>query len=167
MYSVIDASSLYGTPFFRRYPSRNRVVTTLSDPPSVMAPVGGGPPRKPLPPPPGTVGLIGVGAGPAPRPRCGPCHSATEKPCHVFSAGGCLVRSKLSSRVCVPASVSIFSVASSCHVIRSRPGCRMIPPTPNALHCRPAALSFSRSHASVARLPSPLIGTLCASPFGG
>src|SRR3954471_25099816 len=67
-YSVIDASSLYGTPFLRRYPARKPVVTTFSEPPSAIAPAGGGPPRRPLPPPPGTVGLNGVGGGAGPRP---------------------------------------------------------------------------------------------------
>ena len=44
-YSVIVAASLYGTPFLRRYPARNPVVTTFSEPPSVSELDGGGPPR--------------------------------------------------------------------------------------------------------------------------
>src|SRR5689334_7343920 len=108
-YSVIDARSLYGTPFLRRYPSRNAVVSTRRDPPSLSAAAGGGPPRSPVPPPPGTVGLNGelVPLGRAARPCGGISHAARENPCHVFSAGGVAARSKRSSRVCVPASVSI------------------------------------------------------------
>ncbi len=47
----------------------------------------------------------------APRPTPGPSHCASENPCQVFSAGGCFARSKFSSRVCVPASNSSFSVS--------------------------------------------------------
>ena len=97
----------------------------------------------------------------------GPSHSAREKPCHVFSAPGCAARSNIRRRVCVPASNSSLSVDGSCQEMRSRPGCRMMPPTPNALHWLPPALSASRSHASAALRPSPLTGMLAASPFGG
>src|SRR5215831_13486562 len=50
-YSVMFAFALYGTPFFRRYPSRKFVVVTNSDPPTGGAPRPR-PPRPPRPPPP-------------------------------------------------------------------------------------------------------------------
>ena len=54
-YSVTVAFSLYGTPFFRRYPARMFVVTTVSDPP----------------------------AGQEHRVRLPRSHCAVESPCHV------------------------------------------------------------------------------------
>src|SRR5205823_14656064 len=87
-----SALALYGTPFFCRYPGRRCVVTTL---------------RSPF-----------IAALAPPRPRRPPAYSqlASESPCQVGSAlGGALP--KCSRRVCVPASVSIFSVLSSAHVM--------------------------------------------------
>src|SRR5688572_31754001 len=115
-YSVMLACSLYGTPFLRRYPSRKLVVTIFRSPPRLICAScrGGGPPRRPPPPPPGSSrasrpppvtrgsGRPSLVAPPLPTP--GPSHVANEKPCSVRSAGACFVRSKLSSRVCVPAS---------------------------------------------------------------
>ena len=109
---MIVALSLYGTPFLRRYPARNPVVTTFNAPPSVNEPDGGGPPRWPRPPPPGAI-------GPVLLPICartgfwlppgGRCHSARENPCHVGSPPGrCAPGANSSSRVCVPASKSIL-----------------------------------------------------------
>src|SRR4029450_7538066 len=94
-------------------------------------------------------------------------HLAADNPRHLGSPslGGCA--SKGRSRVCVPASVSIFRVASSCHEIRSRPGTRMIAGAPYALHCNPAASSFTGSHASTILRASALMGTLAASPLSG
>ena len=60
----------------------------------------------------------------------------------------------------MPASNSMRNVWSSSQSIRRRPGWRMMPPMPKALHCRPAALSAARSQASATRRPLPLIGTL-------
>ena len=72
-----------------------------------------------------------------------------------------------SSRVCVPASVSTFSVRSSCQVMWSRPGSRMTPPTPYARHDSPAASSRAGSQLSATLRPSAFRGTLATSPFGG
>src|SRR4029453_553050 len=59
-YSVSEASSLYGTPFFRRYPARMFVVTPFSTPP------------------------FGDGALPSrPRPGVGNSHRATDVPCQL------------------------------------------------------------------------------------
>src|SRR4029450_13603966 len=94
-------------------------------------------------------------------------HLAAENPCQLgwLSLGGCA--SKCRSRVCVPASVSIFRVASSCHEIRRRPGTRMTAGAPYALHCNPAASSFTGSQASSIFRASALIGTLAASLLSG
>ena len=80
-------------------------------------------------------------------PPGGRCHSARENPCHVGSPAGRLRRdrARAAASACRRRNRSC-SVSSSAHVMCSRPGWRMRPPTPNALHCRPAALSAARSH---------------------
>src|SRR4030095_14590853 len=67
---------------------------------------------------------------------------------------------KRTSRVSMPASVSIFSVASSCHEIRSRPGSRMIAGAAYALHCSPVAWSFAGSQVSPTFFASAFTGML-------
>src|SRR4051794_548243 len=94
------------------------VVTTFK-----LAHVGpaGAPPRAPPPPPP-----------PRPPPNPPPprpvSHVATEYPCVDRSPCRGWVAPKWSSRVCLPASKSNFSVLSSAHVMFSRPGTRRLPP---------------------------------------
>ena len=51
--------------------------------------------------------------------------------------------------------------------MRTRPGCRINPGGPNALHNAPRARSAFRSQASAALRPAALSGTLDVSPFGG
>src|SRR5207253_3607248 len=98
-----------GTPFLRIYPGFIRVVTTLS-----VAP--GGAPRP----------------GPTPKPagnsEVGYSQEPVETPCQslLCPCGG----PKRTRRVCVPASVSIFNVVSSCQVMCSRVGSRMTPTAP-------------------------------------
>src|SRR6185436_16401723 len=70
-------------------------------------------------------------------------------------------------RVCVPASVSTFSVFSSCQEILRRVGIRMIAAAPYALHWLPAASSFAGSHSLITRLAAWLTGTLAESPLSG
>src|SRR5688572_18720243 len=115
------------------------------------------------------------GAAPPPRSRKASnapplrCHSATDVPCSVrdvaapLTGAGAPSFANCSSRVCWPASVSIFSVRSSCQEIFRRVGIRMMPPTPYASQ-RP---SIDGSHASATFRPSPLSGTLVVSPFAG
>src|SRR5439155_181249 len=50
----------------------------------------------------------------------------------------------------MPASVSIRSVFGSFHAMWSRPGMRITPAAPYALHCSPAAVSLSGSHVAAA-----------------
>ena len=57
-------------------------------------------------------------------------------------------------RVCVPASVSIFNVLSSCQVMCSRPGTLIKAGAPYDRHCSPAASSFAGSQASAILLAS-------------
>src|SRR5262245_18823369 len=90
-YSVTFAFSLYGTPFFRRYPARMFVVTTVSDPARGPAPPG-------LPRPPRS-------------------HWAADWPCQVGGPADAAGGPNRNRRVCMPASVSTFSVLSSCHVM--------------------------------------------------
>src|SRR6185503_5473897 len=107
-----------------------------------------------------TVPPAGAGGGGAP-PRAGApasSHTAAEYPCQLGSPPGVPV--KCSRRVCVPASVSIFSVVSSCHEMRSRPGTRMIPAAPYDLHALPAAVSLAGSQASATARAAALRGTL-------
>ena len=66
----------------------------------------------------------------------------------------------------LPASDSITSVESFSHRMRSRPGWRINPGGPNALHRWPPARSAFRSHASATFRPAGF-GTLAVSPFGG
>src|SRR5260370_15125264 len=108
-----------------------RVVTTFSDPPVAALPR--------LPP--------------------ANSHCAIEVPCHVGSPDdGAPV--KYSERVCVPASVSILSTLSLSQVMWTRPGCRMMLPTPYDLHWLPAASSLAGSQASATLRPSGLSGML-------
>src|SRR6266851_626680 len=148
-YSVRIAFALYGTPFLRRYPGRMPVVTTVSDPPST-----GGAPRRP--PPPGSQSAIEL-----------PCHDRGSDPDFGSDPDECGsapeipgARPKWKRRVCVPASVSMRSVVSSCQVMCSRPGTRIIAGAPYERHCSPAASSFAGSHASATRSASALSGTL-------
>jgi len=67
----------------------------------------------------------------------------------------------------VPASVSSFSVASSCQVMCTRSGRRISPAAPYALQARPAASSFAGSQASTSLRDSGVIGMLAASPLSG
>ena len=67
----------------------------------------------------------------------------------------------------MPASVSIFSVLSSAQVMCSRPGTRMIPPAPYALHWLPSASSFAGSHAAPIARAARLSGTPAKSPLAG
>src|SRR5687767_12874886 len=107
-YSVNVVFALYGTPFFRRYPGLRLVVTTFNEP------VSGAWPRRP-----------GITS-----------HCADDVPCHVPAAAGVGIGGGIgvgigadaneNTRVCVPASVSIFSVRSSCQVMCRRPGTRMM-----------------------------------------
>jgi hypothetical protein len=80
-------------------------------------------------------------------------------------AGG--VPPKWNSRVCVPVSVSTFSVVSSCQVMCTRPGNRISPAAPYPLHCSPAASSLAGSHASSTFLDSGVTGMLDESPLSG
>jgi hypothetical protein len=73
---------------------------------------------------------LAVLAGIRRRAFFGVDHCATEYPCSVFLVPGGTVPSKWSTRVCVPASISIWSVLSSAHVMCSRPGTRMLPAAP-------------------------------------
>ena len=72
-----------------------------------------------------------------------------------------------SSRVCVPASVSIFSVLSSAQVMWRRPGIRMMPPAPYALHWLPSASSLAGSQAAPIARAARFSGTPAKSPFAG
>src|SRR5262245_49051004 len=86
-YSVRTALSPYGTPFFRRYPGSMLVVVTLR--------------------------YLAAGAALLARLAS---HTATELPCQVRFAGGAAGFVNWKMRVCVPASVSMRSVLSSCQV---------------------------------------------------
>ena len=120
-YSVITAFWLYGTPLRRSQPPVWLVVVTFSEPQRW--------PGTALPPP------RSRNASKAPPARC---HSATDVPCSDRAPGADETGlgaapgggANRSSRVCWPASVSIFSVLSSCQLMRSRPGMRIRPPTP-------------------------------------
>src|SRR5207245_1333398 len=90
----------------------------------------------------------------APRPRrpLGTSHDATEVPCQdggavadgAPAAAAAAGAPKVSILVCVPAVASTLSVFSSVsQVMCSRPGSRMTPAAPYALHCSPAASSFA------------------------
>jgi hypothetical protein len=59
----------------------------------------------------------------------------------------------------VPASVSSFSVLSSCHVMWMRPGTRMIAAAPYDLHWLPAASSAAGFQAFTIWSASRVIGT--------
>src|SRR5436190_512336 len=61
-----------------------------------------------------------------PCPSTTDSHFASENPCHSAPDGGAAFALKCSSRVCVPLSMSIFRVFSSCHVTCSRTGMRMM-----------------------------------------
>ena len=78
---------------------------------------------------------------PIARPRRPATSAAPAATCGV--AGASSGRANRSSRVCMPASVSIFSVLSSCHEMRRRAGSRMIAGAAYARHCSPAASSFA------------------------
>jgi hypothetical protein len=76
---VIDALSLYGTPFLRRYPERKVVVTTFSEPPWLIDRQR----RTAALPAPAAAGSDGARAvadlrahGPRPRFAAVVCHSA-------------------------------------------------------------------------------------------
>src|ERR1700722_17822564 len=84
-YSVSTAFSLYGTPFFLKYPGRRLVVTIFNDPPLDARP----------------------------RPRRPPSHSAIDSPCHVALVAWGFTPPKWRTRVCEPASVSTLSVLAS------------------------------------------------------
>src|SRR5215475_12199357 len=88
--SASVAFSLYGTPLFRKYPSRKFVVLTLSEPPSNIVALRGGAPRRPAPPPPGgrPASRDSETRASATAFRPGRSHSAFETPCHVFSPAG-------------------------------------------------------------------------------
>jgi hypothetical protein len=58
------------------------------------------------------------------------------------------------------------SVASSAHVMRTRPGTRMIAAAPNGLQAS-AGFSFDGSHALATRRPSSFSGRLVKSPLRG
>src|SRR6185295_11781387 len=111
------ALSLYGTPFLRRKPPFRCDVVTLSDPW-----VGGG--------------AFGSGGGGGCRgsPGRGSSHWATESPCNVGAPAGAFQSPKWKTRVCLPASVSMRKVWSSCQVIWRRPGTRSRDGAPNDLH---------------------------------
>src|SRR5262249_5108596 len=123
-----------GTPFRRRYPGLRLVVTTRNDPPR-----DGPPPRRPPPPP-------------------AVCQLATEAPCQLGSPAG--AEPNANARVCVPASVSTFSVVSSFQLTRMRPGTRMIAAPPNGRHCSPAAASRAGSQLSAALIAASVSGRL-------
>ena len=112
------------------------------------------------------------GSGPPnrpPNPRICNCFSqaATESPCHCGSPPFHLEPSKWNKRVCVPASVSIFSVWSSAQVTCSRVGRRRIPAAPYALHWSPSASSLAGFQSLPALRPASFSGTLAKSPLGG
>src|SRR5687768_959291 len=105
----------------------------------LRAPAPAPPPRRP--PPPATIQL------------------AADVPCQLgFVAAGGAVKWK--RRVWVPASVSTFSVLSSCQLMRIRPGTRMIAGAPYARHCSPAAVSLAGSHSLATLVAAGVIGTL-------
>src|SRR5947207_7829893 len=83
-----------------------------------------------------------------PPPGAG-SHVAAESPCQLRGPGDAATApgAKWKRRVCVPASVSIFSVSASCHVMCSRPGTLMMLPAPYDLHWLPARSSAAGSHA--------------------
>ena len=89
----------------------------------------------------------------------GRSHCAVETPCQLGGGSVAGRGPNVNSRVCVPASVSTFKVVSSCQVMCSRPGTRMIAPAPKALHWLPAASSAAGSHASAILRASGVIGT--------
>jgi len=62
---------------------------------------------------------------------------------------------------------SIFSVSSSCHEMRRRPGIRISAGAPYALHCNPAASSFAGFQALMIATAVCLYGMLAASPLSG
>jgi hypothetical protein len=94
-----------------------------------------------------------------------PCHFAIDSPWRE-GAGGTFGATNCSSRVWRPASLSIFSVASSAHVMWNRDGTRIRLGAPYALHLSAAASSFATSHESASFLPAGFSGMLTVSPFG-
>src|ERR1700730_14244195 len=78
MYSVMTAFSLYGTPFFRRYPSRTLVVVILSAPRGA----GAGPAAR-LPPPPAAPAPAPPPAPPAPPAAATTATAAAPRGRHV------------------------------------------------------------------------------------
>ena len=82
----------------------------------------------------------------------------TDVPCQVGSPAAADAPPNLNIRVCVPASVSSFIASSASQVMCRRPGARITPAAPYALHCSPAASSFAGSQALATRLPSALSG---------
>ena len=117
----IVVSLLYATPFLRSQPSSRFVVVTFNDR------GGGGPPARPAPATPSGS------------------HSATENPCSDLAPGDAFGEN-CSRRVCCPASLSIFRVFGSCHVIWNRLGTRISAGAPYALHGLPSAASLAGSH---------------------
>ena len=66
----------------------------------------------------------------------------------------------------MPESISNLSVLSSVHETRTRDGCRMMPPAPQALHWSPFALSASRDQFLAMSRPAAFRGTDSVSPTG-
>src|SRR6187455_1159528 len=93
-----------------------------------VGPAGAPPPRAPPPPPPRPP------PNPPPRPVS---QVAAEYPCGDRSLDGGWAAPKWRSRVCLPASMSNFSVLSSAHVMFSRPGTRRLPPAAYTRHGSP------------------------------
>ena len=94
-------------------------------------------------------------------------HSATEVPCQLRGAAGSAAAANRNIRVCVPASVSILSVVSSCHAMRNRPGTRMIAGAPYDLHCTPAASSRAGSQLLAISRAAGVTGTVSWTYWNG
>src|SRR5437868_3879707 len=83
---------------------------------------------------------------------------AIESPCQEGGDPADFQPPKWKSRVCVPASISIFNVSASCQVMCSRSGIFMMIAAPYPLHSSSAGTGRFGSHASAACLAAGNIG---------